>query len=150
MKADLNEPLDFLADKSFAIVLSSLTMHYIKDWNPLLKEFNRVLQEGGYLIFSVHHPFMDFTYFNCDNYFALELLEDEWSTDKGKIKVNFYHRPLIQIISPVVHNGFIIEEILEPMPTEKFRDVRPDAYIKLTKRPQFLFVRARKIANIAK
>jgi SAM-dependent methyltransferase len=144
IRADLNEPLSFIKDKSIDIVVSSLTLHYIKDWNLVMNEFNRVIKPLGTLIFSVHHPFMDFTYFNRENYFLTEIIEDEWETNKGKVKVQFYRRPLCDIISPVINAGFRIEKLIEPMPTEKFRDLHPQAYERLTQKPQFLFLRARK------
>lgn len=33
---------------------------------------------------------MDFTVFNKENYFLTELLDDEWNTNNGKVKVQFY------------------------------------------------------------
>lgn len=144
VRADLNEPLNFLGNNTKDIVLSSLTLHYLKDWTLVMSEFHRVLVRGGLLIFSVHHPFMDFTVFQRDNYFLTELLEDEWDTQQGKVKVQFYRRPLNQIISAVVDAGFVIEKLLEPMPTEEFMTAQPDAYERLTHRPQFLFIKARK------
>jgi len=143
-RADLNEPLDFISDQSLDVVLSSLTLHYVKDWEIVMTEFNRVLKPGGSLVFSVHHPFMDFTYFNRENYFLTEIVEDEWETNQGKVKVQFYSRPLSSIISPVIDAGFIIEKLLEPMPTEKFKELHPTTYEKLTRKPQFLFLQARK------
>ena len=145
VRADLNEPLNFIEDESVDVVLSSLTLHYLKDWEVPMTEFGRILKPSGYFIFSIHHPFMDFTYFHRDNYFLTEILNDEWETDKGKVKVQFYRRPLSKIISSVIEAGFIIENLLEPMPTEKFEESQPEVYEKLTKRPQFLFIRARKI-----
>ncbi len=144
IRADLNEPLNFIDNKSIDIIVSSLTLHYIRDWNLVMTEFSRILKPAGHLVFSVHHPFMDFTYFNRENYFLTELIEDEWETNKGKVKLQFFRRPLCEIISPVVEAGFIIEKLVEPMPTEKFREVQPTVYEKLTRRPQFLFLRAKK------
>jgi SAM-dependent methyltransferase len=63
MQADLNEPLSFIDDSTIDIVLSSLTLHYIKNWELPLSEFKRILKPSGNLIFSVHHPFMDFARF---------------------------------------------------------------------------------------
>ena len=145
IRADLNEPLDFIKDKSIDIILSSLTLHYVRDWNLVMAEFNRVLKPFGSLILSVHHPFMDFTYFNRENYFLTEIIEDEWETNKGKVKVQFYRRPLSKIVSPVLDKGFTIEKLIEPMPTEKFKELHPKVYEKLTQKPQFLFLRAKKI-----
>lgn len=144
IRADLNEPLSFLQNESFEIVLSSLTLHYIKDWDLVMNEFNRVLKKDGQLIISVHHPFMDFTVFNRENYFLTELLYDEWDTDYGKVKVEFYRRPISEIMNSIISPGFIIEKVLEPMPTEQFKINEPEKYDRLTKKPQFLFIRARK------
>ncbi|GCD10376.1 class I SAM-dependent methyltransferase [Clostridium tagluense] len=150
IRADLNEPLDFIKDESIDVVLSSLTLHYIKNWDLVMSEFNRILKKDGQLIFSVHHPFMDFTVFNKENYFSTEIIDDEWETHKGKIKVQFYRRPLNKIVSAVIENGFRIDKLLEPMPIEQFRVEQPKVYDKLTKRPQFLFFRAIKISTATK
>ncbi len=144
IRADLNEGLPFIGDGSVDIVLSSLTLHYLKDWTTVMGEFYRILRPDGVMVFSVHHPFMDFTYFQRENYFLTELLDDEWETPQGKVKVQFYRRPLSKITADVLEAGFVIEKLAEPMPTEEFRKVQPEVYDKLTKRPQFLFVRARK------
>lgn len=144
LQADLNLPLDDLADASFDVVLSSLTLHYLKDWTEVLSEFRRILVPGGTLVFSVHHPFMDFTVFKRENYFLTELLEDEWNTTSGPVKVHFYRRPLSRIVTAVLEAGFLLEKLSEPMPTEEFRAAQPEVYQRLTKRPQFLFLRARK------
>lgn len=145
IQADLNNPLSFLTDSSLNIILSSLTLHYLKDWTGIMSEFYRTLQQGGHLVMSVHHPFMDFTEFKCHNYFATELLQDEWITPDGKVPVQFYRRPLHKIISSVLDAGFLIEKLLEPMPTEKFLELQPRTYELLTKKPHFLFLKARKL-----
>ncbi|MDQ7096464.1 class I SAM-dependent methyltransferase [Desulfosporosinus sp. PR] len=144
IRADLNEPLSFIKDEFLDVVLSSLTLHYLKNWDNVMSEFNRILKRAGELIFSVHHPFMDFTVFNRDNYFLTELLDDEWDTNCGKVKVQFYRRPLSKIVSSVIDAGFIIEKLLEPMPIEQFKIDQPNTYDRLTKKPQFLFIKARK------
>lgn len=74
---DLNEPLPF-ADESFQLIISSLTLHYIEDLSRPFHEFHRILQPGGQLVFSVHHPFMDFTLFQRPDYFTHEWLIDNW------------------------------------------------------------------------
>ena len=40
--------------------------------------------------------------------------------------------------------GFVIERILEPQPTEDFKNVDPEGYERHMKRPLFLVFRARK------
>ncbi|MNI92799.1 hypothetical protein D3C73_1506460 [compost metagenome] len=90
---------------------------------------------------------MDFTIFQRENYFLTELLEDDWDVNNVKVKVQFYRRPLNAIMSAVLHAGFILEELLEPMPTEEFKHTLPQTYEKLLRKPQFLFIRARKAAG---
>jgi SAM-dependent methyltransferase len=145
LHADLTEPLTFAQDGEFDLVVCPLVMHYLRDWRPTLREFYRVLQSKGLLVFSTHHPFMDWKLFNKEDYFALELLEDEW--DIGKIR--FYRRPLTTISEDLNSSGFLIERLLEPQPTEDFRRMEPNSYERLTKNPWFLFVRARKAEAFA-
>jgi ubiquinone/menaquinone biosynthesis C-methylase UbiE len=42
--ADLSQPLDFLAGRSFDVAVASLVMHYIRDWVDPLCEVHRVLE----------------------------------------------------------------------------------------------------------
>ena len=144
VQADMNEPLSFFEDQSFDLVLSSLALHYLKDWEPVLGEFFRILKPGGKLAFSVHHPFMDYLEFNPESYFEIKLLTDSWSTPNGEVEVQFYRRPLRDVLQPLLRAGFILEALEEPMPTEAFHRADPKRYPKLTKRPTFLFVRAGK------
>lgn len=148
MQKDLNDSLDFIEDKSLDIVLSSLTLHYLKDWYSVFSELNKKMKDKGIIVFSTHHPFMDYNYFDVDNYFETILLQDTWNTGAGKVNVEFYRRPLQDIIKPILQNGFEIIELVEPLPTKEFEKKAPKSYQKLLKNPQFLFVKARKISDI--
>ena len=140
LQADLAEPLMFAADEEFDVAVCPLVIHYLRDWQPALRELHRVLKARGTLVFSTHHPFMDWKLFNTEDYFATELLEDEW--DIGK--VTFYRRPLKAICEALHNAGFWIEQLLEPHPTADFRRVNPEGYERLMKNPWFLVIRARK------
>lgn len=139
LQADLARPLDFAQDGEFDVVVCPLVMHYLKDWLPALREFHRVLKPQGVLVFSTHHPFADWKWFDKDDYFALELLEDAWE-DVGKI--TYFHRPLSAISRDLAAAGFSIERLLEPQPTDAFRRANADEYERLMKNPHFLVVRA--------
>ncbi|MDR2941233.1 MAG: class I SAM-dependent methyltransferase [Treponema sp.] len=145
IQADINNGFDFIKDGFLDIVLASLVLHYIKDIEKAFIEINRVLKINGEIIFSTHHPLMEFVYFKRENYMAMELLEDEWNMGEEKIKVQFYRRPLSKLLQPLIDSGFYIEKILEPEPQEIFKEKLPEAYERLLKRPNFLFVKARKI-----
>lgn len=140
LQADLAAPLEFAGDGEFDVVVCPLVMHYLKDWQPVFREFHRILKPHGVLVFSTHHPFMDWKLFDREDYFAVELLEDDW----GVGKMRFYRRPLTAINEALDSAGFFIERLLEPQPTEDFRRVHPEGYERLTKNPWFLVVRGRK------
>jgi len=139
LQADLSKPLDFASDNNFDVVICPLVMHYLKDWQPTFREYHRVLKTHGVLVFSTHHPFNDWKLFNKEDYFATELIEDEWE-DVGKI--TFYRRPLTDISQDLNTTGFLIERLLEPQPTKDFRRVNPDNYELLMKTPWFIVIRA--------
>lgn len=49
------EEIDFSTD-SFDIVFSSLALHYISNFEELVKKISKSLKKNGELIFSVEHP----------------------------------------------------------------------------------------------
>lgn len=139
LRADLSDPLSFAADETFDAVVCPLVLHYVRDWGAPLKEFHRILKPGGILVFSTHHPFMDWKLFERADYFAIERLDDTW--DVGP--VSFYRRPLNAMSEALDAAGFWIERLLEPRPTEEFRQADPAGYERLQKNPWFLVIRAR-------
>jgi len=142
--ADLSKSLDFLATASFDLVLCPLVLDYIRDWESIFAEFFRVLRDPGLLVFSVEHPFTKFLLHGAEEYFATELGETEWRGFGIRVRMPSYRRPLSEMISPLAGAGFVVEQIIEPRPTEEFKHKDPEAYERLSKRPGFLCVRARK------
>ena len=138
--ADLTQPFGFLDDSSVDGILSALVLHYLRDWAPTLAEFRRVLKPAGWLLLSTHHPATEATRFDVANYFETEQLEDYWSW-VGTVR--FYRRPLSAIIGALTEAGFVIDRLVEPRPTDWFREEKPEAYARLLKHPEFLIVRAR-------
>ncbi|MEH6937890.1 class I SAM-dependent methyltransferase [Bacillus sp. JJ664] len=137
---DLEDTLPF-QNETFHIIISSLTLHYIKDWNSVFKEFKRVLKPNGILLFSIHHPFSDYTIFKSENYFSKELLTDEWMKAGKEIEVVFYRRPLHEIIQSTV-NHFTLSSLIEPQPIPELKNINPKAYLTLSKEPRFLMIKA--------
>ena len=144
-QADLSKPLTFLENESFDIVLSPLTMNYVKDWNPVFREFHRVLRPDGHFILSVTHPSFDYTYFKSNKYFETELVACEWrGFATVKVHMPSFRRSLEATLNPIIEAGFRLEKILEPRPTEEFKKADPGDYEKLLEQPSFLCIRARK------
>lgn len=144
LEADIDQPLTFLQDMSFDIVLSTLALDYVLDWKCVFKEFFRILRQPGYFVFSIGHPFADFILSRAKNYFRTELIEWEWAGFGLPVRVPAYRRPLNAILNPLLEAGFILERILEPTPTEQFKQEEPKEYEELSKRPGFLCIRAAK------
>lgn len=143
VQANLEHPLDFLAYCSFDIVISPLVMDYVKDWGIVFREFQRVLREGGCLVFSIEHPQAKFDAHRASsNYFEVELVEYEWKGFGVAVRVPSYRRPLGEVINPLIGAGFILDRILEPLPTEEFREKAPEDYEELSRRPGFMCIRA--------
>ncbi|RAR44183.1 class I SAM-dependent methyltransferase [Paenibacillus sp. MDMC362] len=146
---DITEDLPF-EDEAFDLIVSSLTLHYIEDWAPTFREFQRVLKPGGSLIYSVHHPFMDVKHFDRQDYFARELLTEVWNKpESGPVEVSFYRRPIQEIIN-VTSSRFRIDQLIEPQPSLADKD-NPEAkewmakwYERLMTNPHFLIVKALK------
>lgn len=110
----------------FDIVISSLALHYTKDFDEICKKVHGYLSSKGNFIFSVEHPIFtsnekqDWCYGDED-----EILN--WPVDnyqyEGIRKTNFlgediikYHRTIETYINTLIKNGFIINNISEPVP----------------------------------
>lgn len=139
---DLAEKLPF-DDESFDLIISSLVLHYIKDWNRTFSEFSRILKPNGNILFSTHHPFMDIKLSQNNDYFATELIIDQWKRAGKLIEVPFYRRPLHVIINET-STFFNIEMIIEPQPTKAFKLKKPEKYKVLMNNPHFLIVKGTK------
>lgn len=144
-QADLGKPLDFLGDSSFDVVLSPLVLDYVEDWRGAFAEFYRVLRPGGHLVFSLSHPFSDYLYHKSSNYYETELVGCEWrGFESVKVHMPSFRRPLSALLNTLLEAGFHLERIIEPKPTEEFKEADPRHYEELSRLPCFLCVRARK------
>ena len=141
--ADLAAPLPF-SDGSFDLVLSALVLHYLADIVPTMREFRRVLRPEGTLVFSTHHPCHEADRLEqagrAVDYFATEVVDEDWE-NVGPVR--FHRRPLTAVFESLATAGFVVERVVEPRPTEAFRRLKPEAYARLLRRPEFLCVRAR-------
>jgi len=145
--ADLSQPMPFLKNESFDVIVSSATLGYIRDWKALFMEFSRILKGGGRVVFSVGHPCSEYTLDGTDDYFATELRDYVWKGFEKPIVVPNYRRPLSAMVNSIVEAGFTIDRILEPVPTPEFQKVNPDEYARLLRRPRVLCMRVCKSGN---
>ena len=140
-QADLENNLSFLADQSFDLIVAPLVIHYIKDWQKLMKEMARLLKPKGQFIFSTNQPHMAFQLYHLKNYFEPQIIEDYWPWANATVK--YYHHTLNDLSESLSQAGFVIEKIIEPQPQEGLKQ-DPNLYALITTKPWFLFVKATK------
>ena len=140
--ANLEEPLSFATDASFDIVVASLVMHYVRQWEPVLREFRRVLRPDGAVVFSTHHPTMDWE-LSPVNYFETTQITETWKMGSGVYEVTFWRRPLTAMTQAIAASGFVIEQLVEPEPLLELNERSPRDYSVLATKPRFLFFRLR-------
>ncbi len=141
LNADLAEPLGFAPDASADLVVASLVMHYLADWTGPLAEFYRVLEPDGAVVFSTHHPAMDWQQHSRDDYFKVLQVTETWDKDGQPYEVTFWRRPLTAITAAISNAGFLIDRLVEPAPLPSLQQHDPRAYDKIRTRPNFLFFR---------
>ncbi|MGD2142304.1 MAG: methyltransferase domain-containing protein [Candidatus Bathyarchaeota archaeon] len=140
---DLNKPLNFLVDSSVDLILAALVLDYLRDWDPVLREFHRVLKDDGYLIISMGHPALDFIKdLGMEDYWIVERVENWWKGFGDAVLVPSYRRPLQAATEALHRAGFLIERLIEARPTEEYREADPEGYEEVRWRPSFLCIRA--------
>lgn len=140
--------------EKYDVVFSSLAVHYIKDFAQLATNIYNLLNQGGYFIFSQEHPLTTalFTqnYWTCNE--ENERIHYNLSTYglEGERKVKWivdevikYHRTMSSIINSLSNAGFIIEKMLEPIPSNEMIEQYP-SYKKYIHKPDFLLIKVKK------
>ena len=141
--------------ESFDCITSSLSLHYIKDFDVVIAKIARMLRPDGVFIFSMEHPIItarktvednwiydsngNRSHYAIDHYQEEGLREQTWFVDG----VVFYHRSFSTIINTLIAHGFTIEKMLEPLPDLEAIQKLP-ALEKELRRPSFLLIRAKK------
>lgn len=102
---DLREPLP-LQKESFDLVFSSLALHYVREWEPILREFRRVTRPGGSLVFSTHHPCRGLHDGLGVDYFSTGLVVEEHT--------RYWRRSLQSVVNAILEADWRIVKIAEP------------------------------------
>lgn len=135
---------------TFDVILSSLAFHYIKDFEPLVKNISSWIKKGGNFVFSVEHPVFtsygtqDWYYdesgkilhFPVDNYYYEGHREAIFLGEK----VIKYHRTLTTYLNTLLQNGFDLQHVIEPRPPKEMMDI--DGMSDEMRRPMMLLVSA--------
>jgi SAM-dependent methyltransferase len=143
-QADLEAGLAVLDGRSFDLVLAALVMDALADWRALFRRWHTLLRPGGLMVFSAGHPSFDAAYFKTSRYADTEQVSSTWRGFGIEVVVPSYRRSLSEVINPVIESGFELLQILEPTPTEEFRQADPAKYESLLRHPGFICIKARK------
>jgi SAM-dependent methyltransferase len=137
--------------QSFDVIFSSLTFHYIAEFDKLIHKIHSWLRPGGSLVFSVEHPIFtaqgkqdwiygesgEKLYWPVDNYFV----EGKRDTTFLGEKVTKYHRTNSSYLNILLTEGFRVVGIKEPTPTAQMLKDIPEMKDEL-RRPMMLLISA--------
>lgn len=144
------EDINFAAGE-FDVVISSLALHYVENFEVVCRKIHHCLVSGGTFIFSVEHPV--FTALAAqDWYYGSEGERLHWPVDdyqkEGLRQARFldndvvkYHRTIATYVNALIDSGFRIMKLFEPQPTQETLDKYPEMRDE-TRRPIFLLISA--------
>jgi len=118
---DLADPLDWIDDASFDLVLLALAIEYVDDRVSALLELRRVITPQGALVISRQHPTADWLA-NGGNYFDTRIIEETWSRGWH---LRYWLAPLEQTCEEIAQSGFLIGRLLERDQRLKLRRLIP-------------------------
>lgn len=129
----------------YDVVVSALMIHYIEDLEPLFKDVCRVLKKEGEFIFSTDHPMVSFKSSPSSNYFKKEKIVESWYTLGRPVEVMYYRQPLSLLFKTIQDAGLYVVTLTEGQPAKDMQELSPKHYEKLSKEPNFMFIKCKKI-----
>jgi ubiquinone/menaquinone biosynthesis C-methylase UbiE len=102
-----------------------------------LQELRRVLKPDGALVISRQHPTADWLR-HGGSYFDNRVIDETWSTGW---QLRYWLNPLQQTADEIFRAGFVIERLIEPLPTSEAQAKDPDDYELLQTAPGFIAMR---------
>ncbi|MEU0094616.1 class I SAM-dependent methyltransferase [Kribbella sp. NPDC006257] len=130
---------------SVDLVVSSLALHYVEDFDGLVARIARWLSAGGRFVFSIEHPVitapLEAADLVIDDYFDEGLRQRSWFVDG----VQKYHRTVSSLLMTLCSRGFSLLAVDEPQPTATQVESHPHLAIH-RRRPALLLVAAARVA----
>lgn len=146
----------------FDIIYSSLTMHYVENWEGVLSNLKSICKGDANIIFSCHHPIKwgSKTIKNREyNSFTMgykklkvndkklpefevygDYLTPRYINEKlfNQLDIKHHHKPISLMIRDVKESGWYLNDLIEPLPIEKAKYELPDFYEVHSKIPLFM------------
>jgi 2-polyprenyl-3-methyl-5-hydroxy-6-metoxy-1,4-benzoquinol methylase len=151
---------DALEEDSFDIVLASMMLMDVEDYEGVVREVWRVLARGGFLLMSITHPCFSAPVSRWvsegqpDEHFAVDrylqpLAWDAFMAAHFRRPVIRRHRPLQDYVNPLLECGFALCALHEPAATAE-QIAKSPRLERLARIPYFLFMRWEKPDSPAK
>ncbi len=144
-------------NQKFDVVISSLAIHYVEDYDKFLKDIYELLEDNGQLIFSQEHPLTTGTILNeaCNSTSKLKLggkeykLLSDYNTN-GPRNANWlggsytkYHRNFSSLINGIINNNYKLCKVIEPIASQENVKKNPK-YMNQLNMPYFMIIVAEK------
>ena len=137
-------------NETFDIVVSSLAVHYVEDFEKLCKDVKKILNKDGIFLFSQEHPIFTATkkgvtwQTDIDNVVKGMVVEDYPESGKRNVywlveNVVKYHRTFSDIINALVKAGFHIMKVKEPTVSDEVIELNK-SLARCKHVPDYLFV----------
>ncbi|HEY0565817.1 MAG TPA: class I SAM-dependent methyltransferase [Terriglobales bacterium] len=148
--------MDALGDSSFDVVLASMSLMDVEDYDGSIAEVHRVVRAGGELLMSITHPCFtapvshwerdadgEGRHFVVDRYFDRHAWPALMAPDFSKPYLR-RHRPLEDYMAAPLEHGMRLRQFIEPTATDSDL-LKSRRFWKLQRIPYFLFMRWTKL-----
>lgn len=133
----------------FDVIFSGLVLEYL-DRSKFFREANRILKNGGVLLFSMHNPYTETgqrafegkEIFSFKNYFKEGNFYKHWPNFKACMR--FRHVTMQTTIRSILKNGFIIEDLVDIKPPVWSRRKFRKDYDRVVMLPPFIIMKLKK------
>jgi ubiquinone/menaquinone biosynthesis C-methylase UbiE len=135
-QASLDERISYDSEE-FDVVVCALAIHYAADRGATFAEFHRVLRSGGRCVVSTQHPMSDWLR-KGGSYFDVRLESDVFGEWSGRQEIRYWQEPLTALCRAATSAGFLIRQLVEPLPAESMLESWPKVYGELSNAPAFI------------
>lgn len=123
------EALIGMEDRSFDVIVSSMVLQDVPDHASALHEMHRVLKGDGRGILAISHPCFtsdgswhrsesgEKLFWRSDNYFY-ETARAQQPMPDTQAMIYYFHRTLTTYFRSFRNAGFLVEDLVEPRPSE--------------------------------
>lgn len=146
--------MDFKCEETFDVIVSSLVLHYIEDFNLCCRKISELLYKDGTLLFTMEHPIQtatmdpevkkedsDGVYLRMEHYFDETSRTSYWLDQN----VKKYHHTIGTIFNSLIQRGLEIQYVKDLGQSEEVFQYFDEKRInKLKQFPPFLMVKAKK------